>query len=531
VAARRVILAVGLLVVLTTMLRSAWVCDDAYITFRVVDNFWDGHGLRWNVGERVWVYSNPLMMLSMLVLHPLSGEFFYTSILFSLAISMLAVTIVLTRLASGVGAIAVAAGLIAVSKTLMDYSTSGLENCWTFLLLAVAYELAFRRDTSRDGVLLALSLVAGLIALNRLDSFLLVLPFLAHAWWRGRTLRRSLLVVLGFVPLLLWEAFALLYYGSLIPNTAYAKLSTDLPLSFYLAAGLRYLQNNLFCDPIALPTIFGAIGVALWSRKGRHVAAAIGLLLYVLYVLRVGGGFMSGRFLAAALFGAVMLWCVIPPETLGRGHRTLAIVAGLGIVVSGVAHPLSPLKSTAAYDDTIAPGLQRHATNHGIADERAHYYPTTGLLRAGDHPSMPAHPDRERGRRAAEEARRRGRTVVWKQITVGMAGWQAGPDVHVLDLYGITDPLLSLVPARRDVEQRIGHMERAIADSYVDSLPSRERTVRDPDMDALNELIRRIHSGPLWSGRRFADIWNLRTGGYDHLIDRELFRNPSRGGL
>ena len=32
VAARRVILAVGLLVVLTTMLRSAWVCDDAMVT-------------------------------------------------------------------------------------------------------------------------------------------------------------------------------------------------------------------------------------------------------------------------------------------------------------------------------------------------------------------------------------------------------------------------------------------------------------------------------------------------------------------
>jgi len=28
------------------LVRTAWVCDDAYITFRTVDNFVHGHGLR-----------------------------------------------------------------------------------------------------------------------------------------------------------------------------------------------------------------------------------------------------------------------------------------------------------------------------------------------------------------------------------------------------------------------------------------------------------------------------------------------------
>ena len=30
------------------LLRTAWLCDDAYITFRTVDNFINGFGLRWN---------------------------------------------------------------------------------------------------------------------------------------------------------------------------------------------------------------------------------------------------------------------------------------------------------------------------------------------------------------------------------------------------------------------------------------------------------------------------------------------------
>ena len=32
---------------------TAWLSDDAYITFRTIDNFIDGYGLTWNIGERV----------------------------------------------------------------------------------------------------------------------------------------------------------------------------------------------------------------------------------------------------------------------------------------------------------------------------------------------------------------------------------------------------------------------------------------------------------------------------------------------
>jgi arabinofuranosyltransferase len=40
--------------------RTAWVGDDAYITFRTVDNLVHGYGARWNVDERVQAYTHPL---------------------------------------------------------------------------------------------------------------------------------------------------------------------------------------------------------------------------------------------------------------------------------------------------------------------------------------------------------------------------------------------------------------------------------------------------------------------------------------
>ena len=42
------------------LVRTAWMCDDAFITLRTVDNFVQGYGLVWNVGERVQVYTHPL---------------------------------------------------------------------------------------------------------------------------------------------------------------------------------------------------------------------------------------------------------------------------------------------------------------------------------------------------------------------------------------------------------------------------------------------------------------------------------------
>ncbi len=40
-----------------------FLIDDAYITFRTVENFANGFGLTWNVTERVQAYTHPLWML------------------------------------------------------------------------------------------------------------------------------------------------------------------------------------------------------------------------------------------------------------------------------------------------------------------------------------------------------------------------------------------------------------------------------------------------------------------------------------
>ena len=47
------------------LIRTTWICDDAYINFRTIDNFLHGYGLRWNIAERV-----QSIVLGALILEP-----------------------------------------------------------------------------------------------------------------------------------------------------------------------------------------------------------------------------------------------------------------------------------------------------------------------------------------------------------------------------------------------------------------------------------------------------------------------------
>ncbi len=69
---------------LFVIVKNAWIGDDAYITFRTVDNFVNGYGLTWNVAERVQSFTNPLWVLLVSAFYAVTGEAYYTSIFLSL---------------------------------------------------------------------------------------------------------------------------------------------------------------------------------------------------------------------------------------------------------------------------------------------------------------------------------------------------------------------------------------------------------------------------------------------------------------
>jgi arabinofuranosyltransferase len=221
--AKRIVVVGAALVAFIVLLRTAWVSDDAYITFRTVDNFLHGYGLRWNIDSRVESFTHPLWLFTMIGATALTGEVYYTSIFLSIGLTLLAVVLLLWRFTASMAIAILAASVILLSKAFVDYSTSGLENPLTHVLLVVFFVVAASSGRRRP---FWLSLLASLVMLNRIDAGLLVLPVLLVAVWKNG-LRRSIVpVALGMLPLVAWEVFSLIYYGFPVPNTAYAKLDT-----------------------------------------------------------------------------------------------------------------------------------------------------------------------------------------------------------------------------------------------------------------------------------------------------------------
>ena len=167
-------------------------------------------------------------------------------------------------------------------------------------------------------------------------------------------------------PGLSWVAFATVYYGAPLPNTALAKLG-HAPLSQNLNQGLDYLTNSIQLDPVLLPVTALGLGVALVRmRKSLVLAAfALGSALYLAYVVSIGGDFMSGRFLTVPFLVAVA-------ALVATGRRAVLAVLPIALVL-GLLSATGPLRTTTSF----------HAPNWddaGIADERGWYYPHLGLL-------------------------------------------------------------------------------------------------------------------------------------------------------
>ncbi len=505
-----------ILIYAITVLRTAWLSDDAYITFRVVDNAVHGLGLVWNPAERVQGYTHPLWLFALIVGRLITGEAFYSATWLSIAFSVIAVGLIAFRLRPASAVVVPGLLILTLSKAFVDYSTSGLENPLTHLLLAAFFVVWFTgypaEQPPNDRRVFFLPLLASLLAVNRIDALLLVVPALFWIVWRHRSWRASGLVVLGFLPLILWTAFSLFYYGFPFPNTAYAKLATGIPSTDLSRQGLAYLINSLRWDPLTMTAVAAALLMAAVSRQARPLAVGMGIVLYTLYIIRIGGDFMSGRFLAAPLLAAVVLLIVLGDRYVRyptAKKRTSPAIAGRFTVAATMFVIALGLVGHVQYWLAGSPVGDAARRDGDIADERAYYTPNTGLL----YSNRVLHPWAEQGM----VLRAQGPAVI-EHGNVGFLGYYAGPEVHIVDRNGLTDPLLARLPVRDPLNWRIGHFRREVPAGYIDTLRDDRNLIQNPDLAAFYEPLRFVIRGPLWSSARWLETWRLNTGAYDDLL-------------
>ncbi|MCB9670256.1 MAG: hypothetical protein H6734_12340 [Alphaproteobacteria bacterium] len=475
----------ALAVVAVVVLRCAWVSDDAFITLRTVHNALSGYGLRFNPAERVQAYTHPLWMALLLVAHAAVGSPWYAAAglggLVTL-VGLAALAFPPTPDGERTEGAAAALALFVGSKALVDYATSGLENPLTHLLILATAVSVDRGQGSARHLARTTALVA-LAVLTRPDMGLLLLPLWGlHAWRAGRSGLPG--VLLGAVPLVAWEAFSLVYYGALVPNTAFAKLGTGIPRLELLAQGATYLAHPFHHDPATALLLCGLPALALATPRPALRAVALGALLHLAWVGWIGGDFMAGRFLTPAAFTALV---VLRSTPLPRGLP--GALAALGVSLS-LALPTAPLRAGPAYR-----GFEAH---EGIVDERGFYHRGSGWLGGG----VPG--EGHAFARAGARAREAGKRSVTR-ATVGLFGYYAGPDVHIVDPLGLTEPLLARLPARYDPHWRIGHHRRPKVRGYD---PVAGTPPEDPRLAALYARVVRLTRGDLLDPTRWWDgVW------------------------
>ena len=390
------------------------------------------------------------------------------------------------------------AALLILGKGFVDYSTSGLENVLTHLLLAVflALYVAAPRTLGRA---FWLAVVAALGAVNRLDTLLLYAPALIYTvvTLRGARLRALLVMAAGFVPLVLWEDFALLYYGFPFPNTYYAKLYTGIPQAEMVQQGLLYLLHSFGLEPLTVVTIGAGLVIPWLRRDWRLAAVAAGIFLYLLYVVRIGGDFMSGRYLTAPFLAAVVILVRQPLATLKAPAVAALFAAALLLGFANPAH--APWFSGPGYDFT-------ETDNKGIEDERGYYYQRYGLLPAS------------RTNRLAVGGRISGVLDPQNRVEtmMGIVGLTASPYTQIVDILALTDPLLARLPAVHIPQWVHGHFFRRIPDGYLGTLRTGRNRIVDPQVADLYDRLALVTQARSWrrrAGRRSGVSTRDRTTG------------------
>lgn len=502
---------------LAVLIRTAWLSDDGLITLRTLLNVTHGFGLRFNIDERVQTYTHPLWLAVLTVAYYLTWNVYFAAFMSSVLLSVLAFWKAITRAASPWQAAAVVVVLL-FSRAFVDFSTSGLENPLSYVLLAWFVFTFVRSEPAVDPteqvagmaearlVLTRLWLGASLLYLTRPDNVVLVAPMLARATWRLRHDGLVRPIVLGLLPALLWTAFALVYYGFPFPNTAYAKLAMGVDPSELHLQGLLYLVDSVDRDPLTLTAIAFAVLLALKQRRAPAVALAAGLVAYLVYVVSIGGDFMAGRFLAVPLFGAALLLaaCI-------DGGRSFWIAAAVLFAALGSAGSHLPLWSNSTFGDSANKPT-------GIIDERGVYFHDKSLVLARR--STFREPDWP-----TAGSVKRPYQVMPTCGLMGTAGLDLGPYVHLLDECALADPLLAHLPATYSPEWRTGHYRRLIPEGYKETLETGSVRIKNPDLrDYYTHLSTLTSAERIWSWVRLKEIAAVNAGRYDRLIDRAYFR-------
>jgi arabinofuranosyltransferase len=321
--------------------------DDTYITFRYADHLADGFGFVWNIGgPPTEGFTNFLFVILLASARLVTHDLLAAAQLIGLLSTILA-GIFLYRIAAqwcDTRAGILAAALFLLSPLTWVNALSGMETSFFVLLTVIAlYFFAMGRHRLGFGFALLSTLTrpeAGLIA---------TIAFLV-LWLRTRNKKQFVADALScfVLPLLAFAVWKYFYFGNLLPNSFYIKVSevkAAMP-------GLQYVR--LFATSV-ITLIIAASFSQPW-RNPSHLISLLwcgALLLFFTFVLPLEG--LYDRFLWPAFTILCALAAVGALDLTMRLKRVhFALVASLILLAHLCLSFLTPRtqQAFAAHEDT-----------------------------------------------------------------------------------------------------------------------------------------------------------------------------------
>lgn len=303
--------------------KTKFLQDDSYITFRFLENFINGNGLVFNIGEKVEGYTNFLWLLLLSLFAIL--KFNYIDFSQYLSVGFGAGCLFLTYFISKDFKVEIPntdKKLKSKSTDLIDkngilfnlfpvilltftgafnyWAVSGMETTM-FIFLGMMGIYFYLKDENLDHLNWKFSFFILLAALTRPEGLYLFAIIIFHkilyTFYIKRNIvdtfksvlsKNNLLTYSIFViPVLIYTLFRLMYYGYPFPNTFYAKTG----LSWvYINAGLEYTWNYL--KSYGLFGLIYLLPLYLFktdTNKFKLSFFYIFTFLYTIYIISIGG--------------------------------------------------------------------------------------------------------------------------------------------------------------------------------------------------------------------------------------------------
>ncbi len=333
----RLFVVIGVLLVagcVAALLAETWrvrpQIDDAYISYRYASNLAEGAGLVYNPGERVEGFTNLLFTLVVALGVRLGVDAPTVGHVVGVGSAVLLLVGCASYASTGLAPrrrarAAAAPWLLLAHPAIVIWAESGMES--TLFAAAVTWALALQAR----GLALACTACLMVACLTRPEGALFAALVLGTDWLQRAPADRRMsgpMIIAGLLAAL--TAFRIAYYGAPLPNTFYAKVTTEASLGVGAAQVLDFLLSGPL---LWLP---GVAACAVLDRRARATALVVAAGLA--YVVAIGGDTIGPtRFLLPVL--APMAAAAARAPELIR-HSPMWAHAMRGLALAGAAWPL-----------------------------------------------------------------------------------------------------------------------------------------------------------------------------------------------